>query len=243
MEIRIMNGDIADMCADAIVIPTNERLKEGSGCSQALFERAGRSSLQRICEEYINQNGSLSFGDVIETTALNLHAEHLFHAVVPYWVDGKSNECQTLKKTYSNILYQADSFCCKSIAIPLLASGNNGFDLDLAFRIAMETIESYEERNSLNTILFVIYGDRANKLIENIGFNNYMMGEDDISIKNEHFVLEKLETIIVIVEALGRVYKTLKKFDQEHPECRVMIKRAGHVLQNKYGLDRILMAK
>ena len=32
---------------------------------------------------------------------------------------------------------------CNSIAFPMLAAGNNGFDRELAFKIAKESIESF----------------------------------------------------------------------------------------------------
>ena len=47
---------------------------------------------------------------------------------------------------------------CESIAFPLLASGNNGFDLGLAYDIAKSSIESFEGVN-LKKVILVIYGD------------------------------------------------------------------------------------
>ena len=41
-----INTDICDIGADAIVLPANESLKEGSGASAALFQAAEENSWQ-----------------------------------------------------------------------------------------------------------------------------------------------------------------------------------------------------
>lgn len=50
---------------------------------------------------------------------------------------------------------------CRSIAFPLLASGNNGFSLELAFQIAQEAIEGFEAKNTLESVYLVLFGDRV----------------------------------------------------------------------------------
>ena len=41
MEFRILKGNIIDARVDAIVLPANTKLKEGSGASEAIFKAAG----------------------------------------------------------------------------------------------------------------------------------------------------------------------------------------------------------
>lgn len=43
MKLEVIRNDITNMCVDAIVLPANFRLKEGSGTSNAIFEKAGRN--------------------------------------------------------------------------------------------------------------------------------------------------------------------------------------------------------
>ena len=50
---------------------------------------------------------------------------------------------------------------CGSLAIPLLASGNNKFNLDLAIEIAIKSIEAFEPSNELSEVYLVVYGMRA----------------------------------------------------------------------------------
>ena len=49
MTIEIVRNDITNMKADAIVLPANKYLKEGSGTSKAIFEKAGRAQLEKAC--------------------------------------------------------------------------------------------------------------------------------------------------------------------------------------------------
>lgn len=58
---------------------------------------------------------------------------------------------------------------CESIAFPLLASGNNGFDKQLAVRIAEESIKSFEGVN-LKKVFLVIYGNNMENYIKSLGY-------------------------------------------------------------------------
>ena len=42
MNFDVVRNDITNMSVDAIVLPTNEKLKEGSCTSKAIFSKAGR---------------------------------------------------------------------------------------------------------------------------------------------------------------------------------------------------------
>lgn len=59
---------------------------------------------------------------------------------------------------------------CESIAFPLLASGNNGFDKQLAVRIAEESIKSFEGVN-LKKVFLVIYGNNMENYIKSLGYH------------------------------------------------------------------------
>ena len=63
---------------------------------------------------------------------------------------------------------------CESIAFPLLASGNNGFDKELAVRIAEESIESFQGVN-LKKVFLVIYGDNMENYIKSLGYNVFVI--------------------------------------------------------------------
>lgn len=93
----------------------------------------------------------------VPTLGFNLSAKFILHTVVPKWKDGKHQEYELLSSSYLSALYLADEMNCNSIAFPLLAAGNNGFDLELAFKIAQETIEEFEASNKLAQVFLVVY--------------------------------------------------------------------------------------
>lgn len=81
----------------------------------------------------------------------------------------------------------ADLIGCKTVAFPLLASGNNGFDLNLAFGIAVESIESFLPANKLEKAYLVVYGMRAAALAKESGW-------EVIEMIGQKYVLENDET-------------------------------------------------
>ncbi len=165
MKFEIVKTNIINVTADAIVLPANSKLKEGPGASSAIFEAAGRKDLTKAC----NKIGHCEVGSAVPTLAYNLDANYIIHAVVPKWIDGNHNEYELLSSTYLSALNLADAMACASIAFPLLASGNNGYDLELAFHIAEESILSFMG-NHLKSVILVIFGERTTALIKNEGY-------------------------------------------------------------------------
>lgn len=165
MEFEIIKGNIVDVYAEAIVLPANNHLKEGPGASQAIFEKAGRKQLSEAC----NKIGYCETGHVVITPAFDLSSNYIIHTVVPKWIDGKQNEYEYLSSAYMTALKAADIMSCKSIAFPLLGSGNNGYDLELAFKIAEESICQFEAEN-IKKVYLVIYGNRIYEYLSNQGY-------------------------------------------------------------------------
>ena len=89
---------------------------------------------------------------------------------MPKWIDGEHSEYDLLSSAYLASLNIAEVMGCESVAFPLLASGNNGFDKQLAFRIAEESIKSFESVK-LKKVFLVIYGDTMETYMKNLGYN------------------------------------------------------------------------
>lgn len=166
MIFNVVQNDITNMSVDAIVLPANEHLREGSGTSHAIFKKAGRLALAKACREL----GSCRIGEAVPTLAFNLDSNYIIHAVVPKWIDGTHQEYEYLCAAYLSALNVADLLKCKSIAFPLLAAGNNGFDLDLAYRIACESIHSFSPTN-LENVTLVVFGDTIATFVKGKGVN------------------------------------------------------------------------
>lgn len=166
MKFEIVKANIVDVVSDAIVLPANEALKEGSGTSKAIFNAAGRKELTQACEKL----GHCNIGSAVPTLAYNLTSKYIIHAVVPKWIDGQHSEYGLLSSAYLASLNIAEVIGCESVAFPLLASGNNGFDKQLAFRIAEESIKSFESVK-LKKVFLVVYGDTMETYMKSLGYN------------------------------------------------------------------------
>ncbi len=166
MDFQIIRTNIINVNAEAIVLPANSFLKEGKGSSEAIFKAAGRKRLTQACSKI----GFCEVGSAVPTLAYNLNAKYIIHAVVPKWLDGNHNEYELLCTAYLSALNLADYLGCESIAFPLLASGNNGYDSEFAFRIANESFNRFEGKK-LQTIILVIYSEHIARIAKNQGLS------------------------------------------------------------------------
>lgn len=165
MNFEVVKSNIINIAADAIVLPANRHLKEGSGTSRAIFEAAGRRELTQACRKI----GYCEIGRAVPTPAFHLKADYIIHAVVPRWIDGNHNEYGLLSSAYNSSMNIADIMGCTSIAFPLLASGNNGFDTKLAFNIAEESIRLFQGEH-LKKVILVLYGYRISLYASQRGY-------------------------------------------------------------------------
>lgn len=160
MELVKVFGDITEMKVDAIVLPANGRLFEGSGTSSAIYKAAGREELRVACAEFTKNFKTIKEGTCIRTSSFKLKdktgVQHIFHAVVPKWQGGNKEEDKILFNTYLRVLEAADIYGCESIAFPLLGSGNNGFDRKYALDIAEQSVAMYNAK-TLKEVCLVIY--------------------------------------------------------------------------------------
>ena len=165
MDLRFVKGDITNVVADAIVLPANEKLKEGSGTSAAIFKKAGRKELTMACKGI----GKCKVGSAVPTLAYGISARYIIHAVVPKWIDGEHNEYETLCSAYLSALEIANKLKCESVAFPLLASGNNGFDKELAIKIAKEAVGQYQSE-VVTDVMIMVYDDNSQVSVTLCGY-------------------------------------------------------------------------
>ncbi len=168
MLIEYLKGNIIDAEVDAIVVPSNKKLKEGTGTSKAIYEAAGKRELAYECKKIIEIRNSLEIGSAIPTSAYALSCKYLIHAVVPKWIDGKHDEYVKLSTAYKTALELADYIGCRSIAFPLLASGNNKFDPSIAFDIAKDNLERFSGKQ-ISKAVMVLYSDKTASIAESRG--------------------------------------------------------------------------
>lgn len=237
MKIGFLNGNVADVKADAVVLPANTNLKEGRGASEAIFKAAGKNALKKACDKI----GSCEVGNAVPTLAFNLDANYIIHAVVPKWIDGDSGEYELLSSAYLSALNIADVLGCESIAFPLLASGNNGFDKELAFEIALKSIESYEPLR-LKQAIIVLYGESTVSIVENEGHTVTILPEKAKNAHKEKFVKlfdEGKEVALVFLEdQLSKGIEFLKDEKNRELILKAGVNIATAVIAGKKGIPK-----
>lgn len=173
MKLDLVKTNIVNVTADAIVLPANSMLKEGSGVSTVIFEAAGRKKLSQACKKI----GYCEVGSAVPTLAFNMDAKYIIHTVVPRWIDGNHSEYSLLSSAYLSALQVADIMGCESIVFPLLASGNNGYDPKLAFEIARNSIYAFDGFYIKRTVL-VLFGDEIVNMVKAWGYDVIIIPEN-----------------------------------------------------------------
>lgn len=127
MPFLMVRGDIAKMQTDAVVIPA-------AGAGQPHKIRLA------LCRAIMRK----SFGS---------SAPSIIYVIVPAWTDDRNKREQLLEKAYRSALRLAVKNDLRSIAFPLLSSGNTRFAQEEAFRIARSIITAVVRREELSVYL------------------------------------------------------------------------------------------
>ena len=159
--LQLLEGDITEMQTDAIVNAANERLVLGGGVAGAIRIKGG-PEIQIEC----NKIGGTFVGGAVITSAGNLKAKYVIHAVGPRMGEGKENE--KLKNATLNSLKLADEKNLKSISFPAISSGIFGFPIERCAKIMLTTtIEYLKGHTSLEKVIFCLYGKSSYQVFEN----------------------------------------------------------------------------
>lgn len=160
--LSIVKSDITHEQTDAIVNAANSRLAGGGGVDGAIH-RAGGPKIMEECKRI----GGCPTGSAVITTAGNLKAKYVIHAVGPIYSDGKHGEDNLLASAYKTSLELAVKNNLKSIAFPSISTGAYGYPIDKAAEIALKTIVEFIKTNkSLSLVRFVLFSDNDLKVYE-----------------------------------------------------------------------------
>lgn len=138
--LELTQGDITQQVVDAIVNAANSALAGGGGVDGAIHRRGGPSLMEETRERYPL---GCPAGDAIVTTAGNLPAKFVFHAVGPIWRGGHAGEPKTLQSAYRRCLELAREHNCESVAFPALSTGAYGYPIDLAAEHSLHEIRQF----------------------------------------------------------------------------------------------------
>jgi O-acetyl-ADP-ribose deacetylase (regulator of RNase III) len=153
--LRLVQGDITERDVVAIVNAANSYLKHGGGVAGAIVRKGGV-----IIQEESDKIGYTPVGKAVITSAGNLPAKAVIHAVGPRM--GEGDEDNKLKNAVLNSLKIASYNKFSSISLPAISSGIYGFPKDRCASILVNKSASFLKQNkdsSLNLIEFCIYDD------------------------------------------------------------------------------------
>lgn len=170
-QLKLMQGNITEQHVDAIVNAANSRLAGGGGVDGAIQSAGGPAIME---DTNLRFPDGCPTGSAVESTAGNLSARFVFHAVGPIWRGGKENEPVLLQSAYRKCLQLAADHDCQTIAFPAISAGAYGYPLDLAANVAVKTVTDFQKWHKKPTevrfVLFTegIYGAFARSLEEQI---------------------------------------------------------------------------
>ena len=191
MAFKILRNNITKVRADAIVNTANPIPVIGRGTDSSIYEAAGREQLL----EARRKIGVIERGQSIWTPSFNLRkhgVKYIIHTSGVIYRDGNHGEKDILRSCYQTALTIAAELNCKSVAIPLLASGNYRFPKDLALQIAVEEISRFLLEHEVDVFL-VVYDAESYKISEKLfddvedflsdNLNGYEVEEEHIQYK------------------------------------------------------------
>lgn len=205
MPFSIVRGDITAMQVDAIVNTANPRPVVGSGTDAGIHAKAGPQLL-----EARRAIGNIAPGRAAITPGFGLDAKYVIHTVGPVWRGGLFEESRVLRSCFDSALALARQAQCRSVAFPLISTGNYGFPKDKALHIAISAFSDFLMEQEMD-ITLVVFNREAYQISRKLldGVTSYI---------DEHYVQEKT------VQEYGRPlpYGTLFQRDREQEACAAM---------------------
>jgi len=156
--IRLVEGDITKVPVDAIANAANSSLAGGGGVDGAIH-RAGGPEIMRELRAF----RSCPTGSAVATSAGNLPAKWVFHAVGPIFRGGEHGEADQLASCYQTCLRMADEREAVSIHFPSISTGAYGYPVADAAEVALETVAKHivKPETSLREIVFVLFDQKS----------------------------------------------------------------------------------
>jgi O-acetyl-ADP-ribose deacetylase (regulator of RNase III) len=158
----LMQGDITTVAVDAIANAANSGLRGGGGVDGAIH-RAGGPAIMRELDAIRARQGGCATGSAVATTAGNLPAKWVFHAVGPVYGGGASGEAELLTSAYRSCLELADKHRAESLSFPSISTGVYGYPVEEAAGIAVRTVRDHLASKAANPqrVVFVLFDART----------------------------------------------------------------------------------
>lgn len=138
MEIKVVEGNITKINAEAIVNATDERMSGGGGVDLAIHRAAG-PELSEECKKL----GGCKTGEAKITKGYNLPAKYVIHTVGPVYGKENGKEAKLLADCYGNCLKLAREKGIRTIAFPAISTGAYGYPKNEAAEITVKTVQDF----------------------------------------------------------------------------------------------------
>ncbi|MFD4633365.1 O-acetyl-ADP-ribose deacetylase [Streptomyces sp. NPDC058284] len=159
--ITLVQGDITQQHADAIVNAANSSLLGGGGVDGAIHRRGGPDILADCRRLRASHYGKgLPTGRAVATTAGRLDARHVIHTVGPVW-SADEDRSELLVSCHRESLRVAAELGARTVAFPAISTGIYRWPLDDAARIAVRTVRESADPAHFDEVRFVLFGQEA----------------------------------------------------------------------------------
>lgn len=157
--IKLMQGDITRIQADALVNAANSSLLGGGGVDGAIHRVGGPEILAECRKLRAGHYGrGLPTGQAVATTAGRLPAQWVIHTVGPVYARSEDRS-ELLADCHRNALRIADELGAQTVAFPAISTGIYGWPIDDAARIALATVAASD--TDVREVRFVLYNQAA----------------------------------------------------------------------------------
>ena len=172
MPLKIIRASISEIYVEAIVNPTDEYYS-GSGSIDFIVHTYGKNKLKKE----LSKKPKLSVSEASITKAYNMKCEKIIHVVGPTWIDGFHDEQKLLEDSYKNCLKIVKEYNIKSVAFPLISTGEFKFPKELGLQIATTIFTNFLLQEEVD-IYLVVY-DKTSFAVSKKVFSDILEYIDD----------------------------------------------------------------
>jgi O-acetyl-ADP-ribose deacetylase (regulator of RNase III) len=166
VRIELGTGDITAEQVDAIVNAANTSLLGGGGVDGAIHRKGGPAILEECRALRASRYGrGLKVGQAVATTAGRLPAQWVIHTVGPVFSKNE-DRAPLLRSCYTTSLAVAAGLGARSVAYPLISSGEYRWPKDDAVAVALTTLHAAP--TTVEVVRLVLFDEQTRYVAEQV---------------------------------------------------------------------------